>query len=124
MAISKASAAAQDLFDVIDRKSAIDSLSDDGQKIEDFQGNIKFQNVHFAYPSRADVPVLAGLNIDIPANRTTALVGASGSGKSTLFGLLERWYPCPNNSIILDGYPIESLNLQWLRTSLRLVQQV
>lgn len=124
MAISKASAAAQDLFDVIDRKSAIDSLSDDGQKIEDFQGNIKFQNVHFAYPSRADVPVLAGLNIDIPANRTTALVGASGSGKSTLFGLLERWYPCPNNSITLDGYPIESLNLQWLRTSLRLVQQV
>ncbi|KAK5999117.1 ABC multidrug transporter atrC [Cladobotryum mycophilum] len=121
--ISKATAAAQDLFAIIDRKSAVDSLSDEGEKIQGFQGDIKLRDVHFAYPSRPDVPVLRGLDLDIPANKTTALVGASGSGKSTVFGLLERWYPSPAGSITLDGRPVESLNLQWLRTNIRLVQQ-
>lgn len=123
IAISKATAAAQDLFAVIDRKSAVDSLSDSGTTIDNFQGDIKLRNVHFAYPSRANVPVLQGLNLDIPANKTTALVGASGSGKSTIFGLLERWYAKSEGSITLDGHTLEDLKLQWLRTSIRLVQQ-
>lgn len=80
--------------------------------------------MRFAYPTRPDVQVLHGLDLDVPANKTTALVGASGSGKSTIFGLLERWYVPESGSITLDGQPIEGLNLQWLRTSIRLVQQV
>lgn len=79
--------------------------------------------MRFAYPARPDVPVLHGLNLQIPADKTTALVGTSGSGKSTIFGLVERWYLPSHGSITLDGHPIESLNLQWLRTSIRLVQQ-
>lgn len=125
IAISKATAAAQELFAIIDRKSAIDSLSEDGVRIEGFKGDVKLRGVRFAYPSRSDVPVLHGLDLDIPANRTTALVGTSGSGKSTIFGLLERWYlPTEGSSITLDGHAIEKLNLQWLRTNIRLVQQV
>ncbi|KAI9163712.1 ABC multidrug transporter MDR5 [Paramyrothecium foliicola] len=124
IAISKATAAAQEMFAIIDRKSEIDSLSDEGIKIPDFKGDIKLRNVRFTYPARPDVQVLHGLDLDIPANKSTALVGASGSGKSTIFGLLERWYlPHQGSSITLDGYPIEDLNLQWLRTHIRLVQQ-
>lgn len=122
IAISKATAAATDLFTIIDRRSQIDSLSEDGDKIPDFKGDITLRGLRFAYPSRPNVPVLHGLNLDVPAGKTTALVGASGSGKSTIFGLLERWY-VPDGSIMLDGHPIESLNLQWLRTNVRLVQQ-
>jgi ATP-binding cassette subfamily B (MDR/TAP) protein 1 len=124
IAISKATAAASDIFGIIDRKSQIDSLSTGGKKIEHFKGDIRFSGVRFAYPTRPDVPVLRGFDLDVPADKTTALVGASGSGKSTIFGLLERWYSPAEGSITLDGLPIEGLNLQWLRTSIRLVQQV
>ena len=125
IAISKASAAAQEIFSIIDRKSQIDSLSVRGTKIQGFQGDIKLKNVRFAYPARPDVPVLHGLDLDIPSNKTTALVGPSGSGKSTIFGLLERWYlPKEGSTITLDGHQLENLNLQWLRTNIRLVQQV
>ncbi|KAG6036745.1 hypothetical protein E4U41_005495 [Claviceps citrina] len=123
IAISQAMAAAQDLFSVINRKSAIDSLSEEGEKIQNFQGDIKLRGVQFSYPSRPGVPVLHGLDLDIPSGKTIALVGASGSGKSTIFGLLERWYAHPAGCITLDGRKLEDINLQWLRTNVRLVQQ-
>ncbi|RFN46690.1 multidrug resistance protein [Fusarium flagelliforme] len=123
IAISKATAAAQEMFEMIDRKSQIDALSPQGETIPDFQGNIQFRGVRFAYPSRSNVTILHSLDLDIPADQTTALVGASGSGKSTIFGLLERWYTPSRGSITLDGRPVENLNLQWLRTNIRMVQQ-
>ncbi|KAF4441558.1 hypothetical protein F53441_12007 [Fusarium austroafricanum] len=123
IAISKATAAAQEMFEMIDRKSQIDALSQEGDTIPDFKGDIQFRGVRFAYPSRSNVTILHSLDLDIPADQTTALVGASGSGKSTIFGLLERWYVPSNGSITLDGRPVESLNLQWLRTNIRMVQQ-
>lgn len=58
------------------------------------------------------------------ANVSQDLQGASGSGKSTIIGLLERWYNPSRGDITLDGTPLTNLNLQWLRTNLRLVQQV
>jgi ATP-binding cassette subfamily B (MDR/TAP) protein 1 len=124
IALSKAAAAAAELFAVIDRESKVDSLSGSGREITPFSGDIKLRNVRFAYPARPDVPVLHGLDLDIPSSKITALVGASGSGKSTIFGLLERWYlPQEGSDILLDGQPIEELNLRWLRTNIRLVQQ-
>ncbi|KAJ5200335.1 hypothetical protein N7491_008863 [Penicillium cf. griseofulvum] len=89
--ITKSAAAADELFRIVDRKSAIDSLSTIGLIPEECIGTIETQNVQFAYPSRPDTKVLKGLNLNIPARKTTALVGASGLGKSTIVGLLERW---------------------------------
>ncbi|PHH78745.1 hypothetical protein CDD80_6296 [Ophiocordyceps camponoti-rufipedis] len=123
IAISKATAAAKDLFRVIDRVSAADSLSETGGRIPDLRGEIEFRGLRFAYPSRPDTMVLDGFDLRVPAGRTTALVGASGSGKSTVFGILERWYPLGEGLVTLDGHDIMSLNLRWLRTNVRLVQQ-
>ncbi|KAM7217287.1 P-loop containing nucleoside triphosphate hydrolase protein [Rhypophila decipiens] len=121
--ISKAAAAADQIFRVIDRESKIDSLGEDGIKPEKLQGTIEFGKVQFAYPSRPDTQVLNGLDLVIPENKTTAIVGASGSGKSTVVGLIERWFLPLRGEIRIDGRPIEDYNLQWLRTNIRLVQQ-
>ncbi|KAG6046144.1 hypothetical protein E4U39_001627 [Claviceps sp. Clav50 group G5] len=93
VAVSKAMAAAQELFSTIDRVSSMDSLSNEGMIIKDFQGSIRLE------------------------------VGASGAGKSTIFGLLERWYAYSSGTITLDGHPLESINLRWLRTNIRIIQQ-
>ncbi|ORY11062.1 P-loop containing nucleoside triphosphate hydrolase protein [Clohesyomyces aquaticus] len=122
-ALTKASSAAEELFRTIDRTSEIDPLSEEGKIPLDCIGDIKIEDLHFAYPARPTVKVLQGLSLSIPANKTTALVGASGSGKSTIIGLLERWYDQESGSIHLDNTNIRDLNLTWLRTNLRLVQQ-
>jgi len=49
-------------------------------------------NVKFAYPSKKDVPVLKGVEIDIHKNKIVALVGHSGCGKSSIISLVERFY--------------------------------
>ncbi|KAG6153704.1 hypothetical protein E4U37_002721 [Claviceps purpurea] len=123
VAISKAMAAAQEFFSTIDRVSGTDSLSNEGTIIKDFQGSIRLEGVSFSYPSRPNTPVLQNLSLDFPPSQITAIVGASGCGKSTIFGLLERWYAYSSGIITLDGHLLESVNLRWLRTNTRIIQQ-
>lgn len=63
------------------------------------------------------------VTLDIPAGKTTALVGASGSGKSTIIGLVERFYEPVQGKVFLDGHDISTLNLRWLRQQIALVSQ-
>ena len=124
-AFTNASAAASELFSVIDKKSELDPLDESGKKpVDGCEGNIEITDLTFAYPSRPGALVLRDFNISIPAGKTTALVGASGSGKSTVVGLLERWYAPSSGSIMLDGINISEYNTSWLRSCIRLVQQV
>ncbi|KKZ63523.1 hypothetical protein EMCG_02148 [[Emmonsia] crescens] len=123
IAFSKAASAASELFKTIDHPSDIDPLSEDGLRPTELNGDIEIKDVHFSYPSRAAYPVLCGLDLHIPAGKTTALVGPSGCGKSTIIGLLERWYNPLSGALTLDGQNIDQLNLHWLRTKIRLVQQ-
>lgn len=123
MALVKASSSADELFKTIDRKSPIDPLSEEGKIPDACNGVIEIKGVSFAYPARPDITVLKDLTVSAPAGKTTALVGASGSGKSTIVGLIERWYDQASGMIYLDGTDIRELNLTWLRTNIRLVQQ-
>jgi ATP-binding cassette subfamily B (MDR/TAP) protein 1 len=124
MVVSKAVGAANDLFQRIDRVSKIDALSAGGLRPSECRGKIVLDDVDFSYPSRPDMQVLHSLSLTIPANKTTAIVGPSGSGKSTIVGLIERWFSPSGGRITLDGHKIEDLNIPWLRTNVRLVQQV
>ena len=82
------------------------------------QGNIQFNSVEFAYPTRSDAPVLKGVTFDLVSGETVAIVGHSGSGKSTIAQLMLRYYDPLNGSITLDGTPINELDPIWLRECL------
>jgi len=120
---SRAAAAAADLFRLIDRISQIDPFDASGDVPMEFNGTIDIEDVSFSYPMRPGVTVLDDFSLHIPPGKVTALVGASGSGKSTIIGLIERWYNPSSGTLKLDGRPINSLNVQWLRHNVRLVQQ-
>ncbi|KAL4961198.1 ABC transporter ATP-binding protein [Aspergillus stella-maris] len=120
---SRATTAASELFALIDRQSEINPFDESGDKPDASTSCINLESVNFSYPTRPDVAVLEDFTLTIPAGKVTALVGPSGSGKSTIVGLLERWYDPSLGSITLAGKDISQLNLKWLRTNVRLVQQ-
>uniref|UniRef100_A0A672TGR9 Bile salt export pump n=1 Tax=Strigops habroptila TaxID=2489341 RepID=A0A672TGR9_STRHB len=115
--------AAANIFETIDKKPAIDCMSEDGYKLDKVRGEIEFHNVTFHYPSRPDIKILDNLNIVIKAGETTAFVGASGAGKSTTMQLIQRFYDVTDGMITLDGHDIRSLNIQWLRSQIGIVEQ-
>ncbi|KAL2261568.1 hypothetical protein VTK26DRAFT_3875 [Humicola hyalothermophila] len=120
---TRATTAANQLFKLIDRSSAIDPFDDSGEQPAETTGLVELENVTFAYPTRPGITVLDNFSLTVPAGKVTALVGQSGSGKSTIVGLIERWYNPVSGTIKLDGRPIDTLNLNWLRKNVRLVQQ-
>ncbi|MBR9885409.1 MAG: ABC transporter ATP-binding protein [Oceanospirillales bacterium] len=84
-------------------------------------GELKLDNVHFAYDERE--PLLNGVDACLPAGRKIALAGASGVGKSTLIDLLQRHYDPQQGRILLDGVDIRGLSLSDLRRTLAVVSQ-
>uniref|UniRef100_A0A670JQN3 Bile salt export pump n=1 Tax=Podarcis muralis TaxID=64176 RepID=A0A670JQN3_PODMU len=115
--------AATNIFETIDKKPVIDCMSEDGYKLDKVRGEIEFHNVTFYYPSRPDVKILEKLNMVIKAGETTAFVGPSGAGKSTTIQLIQRFYDPSEGMITLDGHDIRSLNIQWLRSLIGIVEQ-
>ncbi|KAF5807889.1 putative ABC-type xenobiotic transporter [Helianthus annuus] len=115
--------AASRVFEVIDRIPAIDPYSTIGRKLKSVRGRLELKNVSFAYPSRKSIPILNSLNLVIPSQKISALVGASGAGKSTIFALLERFYDPNEGLILLDGQDIRSLQVKWLRSQMGMVGQ-
>ena len=85
------------------------------------KGEIKLNNITFAYNERQTV--IENLSLNIPAGDTIAIVGSTGSGKSTLVKLLLRFYELHSGTITLDGIDIREINLTDLRKSIGLVSQ-
>ncbi|KAI7808305.1 putative bile salt export pump [Triplophysa rosa] len=122
-AFASGRAAAESIFDTIDREPEIDCFSEDGHKLDKVKGDIEFHSVDFNYPSRPDVKILNDLNVVVKAGETTAFVGSSGSGKSTTIQLIQRFYDPKEGMVTLDGQDIRSLNIQWLRSLIGIVEQ-
>ncbi|KAM3614454.1 uncharacterized protein V6R79_014590 [Siganus canaliculatus] len=120
---AKAKMSAAHLMMLINKVPAIDNLSPLGDTPDKFDGNIRFRDVKFNYPSRPDVPILQGLNLSVKMGETLALVGSSGCGKSTTIQLLERFYDPREGSVTLDSTNIKQLNIHWLRSQMGIVSQ-
>ena len=92
--------------------------------IAQVQGALQFNQVGFSYaPKDQLTATLDAIDLSIPAGKTVAFVGSTGSGKSTLVKLLLRFYEPQSGQILLDGQPINALNLQDLRRSIGYVAQ-
>ncbi|CAO2617610.1 ATP-dependent translocase ABCB1 [Lemmus lemmus] len=120
---AKAKISASHIIMIIEKVPEIDSYSTEGLKPSTLEGNVKFNDVMFNYPTRPDIPVLQGLSLEVKKGQTLALVGSSGCGKSTVVQLLERFYDPRAGTVFLDGKEAKQLNVQWLRAHLGIVSQ-
>lgn len=87
------------------------------------RGEVRFEQVRFAYERHAATPVIDGLDLHIRAGEVLALVGPSGHGKSTLVQLLTRFYDVDDGAVKLDGIDIRQLSQQQLRRHVGVVLQ-
>lgn len=119
----------QDAKISLERLSEIHQLEDEEVSIETKQKelppnkNISIENLNFSYNGSKENLVLNNINVDIPYNMVTAIVGASGSGKTTLLKLLLGFYTPSNGSIRIDNTLIQDINPHTWRASIGSVLQ-
>jgi ATP-binding cassette subfamily B protein len=108
------------ILDLVDTEPKIED-GPESLEVEAVRGQVRFDGVSFAY--RPGHPVLSGIDLDIAAGQSTALVGATGSGKTTVLKLLMRFYDVDSGRILLDGRDLRDLALEDLRSAIALVSQ-
>ncbi|XP_077510416.1 ATP-dependent translocase ABCB1-like isoform X2 [Amblyomma americanum] len=102
------------VFNLLEAESEIDGYSDGGMR-PDLKSQMSLRGVTFAYPSRPQLPVLRGLDLEISPGEMLALVGASGCGKSTVVDILLRFYDPQCGQVYLDGVDVRAVNVGYLR---------
>lgn len=113
--------ASERILEILEEKSEVDLEAE--INVQKITGDISFENIDFAYPSRPDVEVLKGFNLQVAAGQKVALVGASGAGKSTIVQLLMKFYTLQSGKITVDGKDISNQNVTELRQNLAIVPQ-
>jgi ABC-type multidrug transport system fused ATPase/permease subunit len=90
-------------------------------RLDDVRGDVRFEGVRFEYVE--GVPVLPGLDLDVPAGQTLAMVGTTGAGKTTIAKLLSRFYDPTQGRVTLDGVDLRDLDEPTLRRAVVMVTQ-
>ena len=121
--LQRAAGAAERIGELLRASNAIVAPEQPRHLPQPVQGRIELQGVRFAYASRADSYAIDGIDLQVSAGETLALVGPSGAGKSTLFDLLLRFFDPQAGRILIDGVPIDQLDPRELRASFALVSQ-
>ena len=118
---SPATALARRVLPVIDDKPEISEKKDSKQLIIE-KGHVSFVNVNFKYNTNEN-QILNSINLNIPGEKMTALVGHSGAGKSTILNLIPRFYNVNSGDIKIDGQSIYEASINSLRKNISLVSQ-
>ena len=113
-------AALDKIFDVMDDAPTLVDAPD-ALPLPALTGAVKFEDVRFGYnPER---PVIDGLELNVLAGQTVALVGHTGAGKSTIIKLLARFYDPQGGRILIDGHDLRSVTVESLREQIAIVPQ-
>src|SRR4030088_452998 len=121
--VSAASGASERLFEILRIKSAITAPASPRALPVPARGDVSFENVRFAYPTRPDALAGDGGSLSVRAGEKVAIVGPSGAGKSPFFPLLLRFYAPADGTISLDGVPIRAADPLEVRSRIALVPQ-
>ncbi|MDV2967894.1 ABC transporter ATP-binding protein/permease [Nitratireductor aquimarinus] len=110
----------EQMFDLLDVSAEVTD-NPDAKPLEVDQGTVRFHDVRFSYdPER---PILKGVDFEIPAGNTVAVVGPSGAGKSTISRLLFRFYDAQSGEITIDGQNVKDVTQKSLRAAIGMVPQ-
>ena len=104
-------------------QAALSNISESEAGRKELVPALEFRGLHFAYPTRPDVPVLRGLNLVVQEGQQCALVGASGAGKSTVVQLLYRFHDPQQGQLLIRGRDARDWPLQDLRGRMAWVPQ-
>jgi ABC-type multidrug transport system fused ATPase/permease subunit len=116
----RATAAGERIFQVLDEPEEV-ADAPQARDLPPGRGDVRFEGVSFEYlPGR---PVLRGIDLDVRAGRTVALIGHTGSGKSTLTSLVPRFYDVSAGRVVVDGIDVREVELSSLRRSIGVISQ-
>jgi ATP-binding cassette subfamily B protein/subfamily B ATP-binding cassette protein MsbA len=118
--LQAAIASCERIFSIIDEVPE-KADSDDAEKIESCEGDVKFENVSFSYDKK--VSLIEDFSVDIKKGSTIAIVGPTGAGKTTMVNLLMRFYDLDKGRITVDGNSVNDLTRNNLRSQFGMVLQ-
>ncbi len=118
--IQRAMVAAQRIFVVLDTELEV-SERENPIELKSVQGNLRFEEVSFAYQNNESV--ISNFNLDIKTGMSVALVGSSGAGKSTVAKIAARFYDPDKGRVLIDGQDLRDVSLNSLRSHIGIVPQ-
>ena len=119
--INQAAGAAERLSELLEVQSKIKSPEHPAPLPEPPRGEIGFDDVVFAYPTRPAVSALNGISFEAKRGERLAIVGPSGAGKTTIFALLLRFYDPQAGTVTVDGVAVKDADLKALRSRFAIV---
>jgi len=117
--LQKALAASARITEVLETEPRLREPRHPQELDQPVRGEVQLENVQFGH--EGDRPILDGLDLELRAGESVALVGATGSGKSTVAGLLARLYDPDGGRVLLDGHDVRELRLADVRQAVALV---
>ena len=121
--LQSAAGAAERISELLSETPAITSPAEPTFLPLPVRGEVQFEHVDFAYPSRLKTKVLSDISFAAKPGEVIAIVGPSGAGKTTLYALIQRFQEANSGSVKLDGLNVDTLDLDVLRNNIATVPQ-
>jgi ABC-type multidrug transport system fused ATPase/permease subunit len=122
--LQKAVGASERVLEILAENGEDISMVESNNQIDQpIRGDLAFENVVFAYPSRSELTVLKGISFNAAAGQRVAIVGPSGSGKSTMASLILQFYHPQSGEILFDGRPASDFSITDIRNQVAIVPQ-
>ena len=113
---------AERIFDILDTEPELKE-KEDAVDLPEFQGEVKFDHVTFAYPDEPDRDIIRDICFTAKPGETIALVGPTGAGKTTIVNLVSRFYDVKSGHILIDGYDVNDITIHSLRSQMGIMTQ-